>query len=915
MSQLSWNEIKSRAVAFSKEWQHEASEDAEAKSFLDDFFNVFGVPRRRVATFESNVKKGDGKDGFIDLLWKGTLLVEMKSRGRDLNKAFTQAKDYFPGIKDSDLPKYILVSDFERFRLYDLESDSAEPIEFTLQSLVDNVQHFGFIAGYQKRTFKDEDPVNIKAAELMGKLHDELKASGYDGHQLEVFLVRLLFCLFADDTSIFEKGIFYDYINTKTNEDGSDLGMHLAQLFQVLNQPESKRQKSLDETLAAFPYINGKLFEENLTIAAFNSSMRNALLNAAVLDWGKISPAIFGSLFQSVLDPTQRRNLGAHYTSEKNILKVIKPLFLDELYQEFESIKGNKKKVEAFHDKLSKLKFLDPACGCGNFLIIAYRELRLLEIEVVKKQLGKQLVNVNEYLKVDVDQFYGIEIDEFPSQIAQVAMWLTDHQMNMRASDEFGEYYIRLPLTKSATIVNANALRLDWKQVVPNADFIFGNPPFIGKNYQNAEQRNDMAMVMANLNGGMLLDYVTAWYVKSAQYLQDLPQSACAFVSTNSITQGEQVGILWNDLFNKYKVSIRFAHRTFRWSNEARGVAAVHVIVIGFGTKEILNKRLFVYDEISNEPHELVVRNISPYLTEGSNIIATARTLPLVSSSPKMVNGNKPTDGGNLLLSADERLELIRECPQSEPWIKPFAMGDEFINGIERYCLWLVDCPPSELRTMPAVLRRVEKVQKMRSESSDKQTKVDAGKPSLFQAIRQNSNLSYLAIPQVSSERRTYIPIAFLIDTIAGNKLQLVENATNYHFGMLTSLMHMAWMKVTSGRLESRYQYSAKLTFNTFPWPENVSDKQREQVEKCAQAVLDARANYPTSSLADLYDPLTMPLDLVKAHNALDKAVDQCYRKEPFTTESQRIAYLFELYERYTATLFTVEKPKKGKKP
>ncbi|MBL7975202.1 MAG: class I SAM-dependent DNA methyltransferase, partial [Candidatus Kapabacteria bacterium] len=630
--------------------------------------------------------------------------------------------------------------------------------------------------------------------------------------------------------------------------------------------------------------------------------------------WGKISPAIFGSLFQSVLDPTQRRNLGAHYTSEKNILKVIKPLFLDELYQEFEQIKSNKKKVEAFHDKLSKLKFLDPACGCGNFLIIAYRELRLLEIEVVKKQLGKQLVNVNEYLKVDVDQFYGIEIDEFPSQIAQVAMWLTDHQMNMRASDDFGEYYIRLPLTKSATIVNANALRMDWKQVVPNADFIFGNPPFIGKNYQNAEQRNDMAMVMANLNGGMLLDYVTAWYVKSAQYLQDLPQSACAFVSTNSITQGEQVGILWNDLFNKYKVSIRFAHRTFRWSNEARGVAAVHVIVIGFGTKEILNKRLFFYDEISNEPHELVVRNISPYLTEGSNIIATARTLPLVSSSPKMVNGNKPTDGGNLLLSADERLELIRECPQSEPWIKPFAMGDEFINGIERYCLWLVDCPPSELRTMPAVLRRVEKVQKMRSESSDKQTQIASRRASQFQAIRQTKGMSYLAIPRVSSERRDYIPMAFLTDTIAGDKLQLVENATNYHFGVLTSLMHMAWMKVTSGRLESRYQYSAKLTFNTFPWPETVNDKQREQVEKCAQAVLDARVKYPTSSLADLYDPLTMPPDLVKAHNALDKAVDLCYRKDPFPTESQRIAYLFELYEKYTANLFTEEKPKKKKR-
>ncbi|MBL7974543.1 MAG: class I SAM-dependent DNA methyltransferase [Candidatus Kapabacteria bacterium] len=912
MSQISWNEIKSRAVTFSKRWADEVSEDAEAKTFIDDFFNVFGVERKRVASFEQKVKKIDGKDGFIDMLWKGTLLIEMKSRGKDLNKAFTQAKDYFPGIKDSELPKYILVCDFEKFRLYDFEGTSPEPIEFTLDKLIDNIQHFGFIAGYQKRTFKDEDPVNIKAAELMGKLHDELKASGYDGHQLEVFLVRLLFCLFADDTSIFEKGIFYDYINTKTNEDGSDLGMHLAQLFQVLNQPESKRQKSLDEALAAFPYINGKLFEEKLTIAAFNSSMRNALLNAAVLDWGKISPAIFGSLFQSVLDPTQRRNLGAHYTSEKNILKVIKPLFLDELYQEFEQVKSNKKKVEAFHDKLSKLKFLDPACGCGNFLIIAYRELRLLEIEVVKKQLGKQLVNVNEYLKVDVDQFYGIEIDEFPSQIAQVAMWLTDHQMNMRASDEFGEYYIRLPLTKSATIVNANALRIDWKQVVPDADFIFGNPPFVGKKEQNFVQKSDMEYVLTNTKGAGVLDYVTAWYIVAARYIQNT-KTKVAYVSTNSISQGEQVGLLWTVLFNKYNIKIHFAHRTFSWRNEARGNAAVHCVIVGFANYDVNVKSIFEYEDIKAEPHEIKVKNINPFLVEGKDVTVENRKSPICKVA-LMNYGSFALDDGNYTLTEAERNDIVSENKSSEKLIKPYIGGRELLHSEKRYCLWLEGAQPNEIKSNYKVKERVEAVKKWRINSDRGNTRKLAETPTLFAEVRQPKT-DYLAFPTVSSVNRKYIPIAFLTpNVVASNQLYVLPHATLYHFGVLTSFIHMSWVKYICGRLKSDFRYSAGIVYNNYPWPETVNDKQREQVEQCAQAVLDARAKYPTSSLADLYDPLTMPPDLVKAHNALDKAVDQCYRKEPFTTESQRIAYLFELYERYTATLFTEEKPKKKKK-
>ena len=501
---LSWNEIKTRAVAFTNEWKDEVSEHAEAKTFWDEFFHVFGISRRRVATFEQHVKKINDKQGFIDLLWKGTILIEHKSRGKDLIKAYQQAKDYFPGLNEKELPRYILVSDFERFNLYDLEKNTSH--DFKLIDFVNHVHLFGFIAGYEKRTYKEQDPVNIEAAALMGKLHDKLKVIGYTGHALELYLVRLLFCLFADDTNIFEKGILQDYIDLRTNEDGSDLASHIAQLFEVLNTAKDKRFTNLDESLAAFPYVNGKLFEEHLPIASFDSDMRKLLLECCILDWGKISPAIFGSLFQSVMNPEERRSLGAHYTSEKNILKLIKPLFLDDLWKEFEKVKDSRPKLQKFHDRLRELRFFDPACGCGNFLIIAYRELRLLEIEVIKillkENIAKKLsiTNIDIFFLLDVDQFYGIEYEEFPAQIAQVAMWLIDHQMNMKASETFGEYFVRLPLRKSATIKQGNALRIEWQSLIdpmpfekeePKFNYIFGNPPFVGHQWRNEEQMKE----------------------------------------------------------------------------------------------------------------------------------------------------------------------------------------------------------------------------------------------------------------------------------------------------------------------------------------------------------------------------------------------------------------------------------------
>jgi len=926
---LSWNEIKSRATTFSKEWENETSEDAEAKSFWDGFFNVFGISRRRVATFEQQVKKIDDKTGFIDLLWKGVILIEHKSRGKDLDRAYQQAKDYFPGLKDKELPRYLLVSDFERFRLYDLEEN--QHTEFRLAEFVNNVHLFGFIAGYQKRSYKEQDPVNIEAAELMGQLHDKLKAIGYDGHQLELYLVRLLFLLFADDTNIFEKGIFNDYLELKTNEDGSDLAAHLSQLFEILNTPRDKRLKNLDESLAAFPYVNGKLFEEHLPLASFDSEMRRILLDCCLLDWGKISPAIFGSLFQSVMDSKARRNLGAHYTSEKNILKLIKPLFLDDLWKEFESVKDSKAKLQKFHDKISKLRFLDPACGCGNFLIIAYREIRLLEIEIIKTLLFKHEklraevaaeagIDVGQLIKCDVDRFYGIEYEEFPAQIAQVAMWLIDHQMNQLVSNTFGEYYVRLPLRKSATIKHGNALRIDWQSLIDpmpwekeddKYDFILGNPPFVGKTWQTEEQRKDMEAIFSGVNSGALVDYVSCWYIVAAKYLQQSTKTEVAFVSTNSITQGEQVGILWNELINRYKIQINFAHRTFSWSNEARANAAVHVVIIGFSLNSRTSKLIYEYPDLTAEPNELKVSYINPYLFEGPSTLILRRSTP-ICKVPKIGKGNQPTDGGNLLLTKEEKDSLINDEPDVAPFIRKFLGAQEFIQGIERFCLWLVDIDPSQLRRMPKVIERLELVRKMREVSTDPKTREMSRTPWLF---RETDNFdSFVAIPEVSSERRYYIPIGFLgKDTIPSNKLQILPNGSLWHFGILTSLMHMIWTKYTCGRMKSDFQYSAGIVYNNFPWPETPTAKQKEAVEKAAQLVLNTRAQFPNSSLADLYDPNTMPPALVKAHNSLDKAVDLCYRSQPFPNEAKRIEFLFELYDKYTAGLFSNQMKKKIK--
>ncbi len=910
---LSWNEIRTRAVAFSKEWEGESSEDAEAKSFWDAFFHVFGITRRRIASFETPVKKSDGKGGFIDLLWKGVLVVEHKSLGKDLDRAFTQAKDYFSGLKERDLPRYVLVSDFGRFRLYDL--DEGHEHEFSIKELHKNVRLFGFIAGYETRSFGEQDPVNIKAAEKLGKLHDQLKAVGYDGHPLEVFLVRLLFCLFAEDNSIFERQQFKELVELRSAEDGSDLAALLANLFQVLNTPDGKRLKNLDEQIAAFPYINGKLFEEALPLASFDSKMRETLLDCTTLNWSRISPAIFGALFQSIMDKKARRNLGAHYTSEGNILKALRPLFLDALREEFERVKRDKKRLLAFHEKLGTIRILDPACGCGNFLVIAYRELRLLELDVLRetfKASSSSLLDVGQIMFVDVDQFYGIEIEEFPAQIAQVALWMTDHQMNLRVSEEFGQYFARLPLKKAPSIVHGNALTIDWRTVVAPKDltYIVGNPPFIGKHYRKPAQQAELVAVLEGKKGAGDLDYVSAWYIKASKFIQGTA-IRCAFVSTNSICQGEQVPVLWPVLFAA-GVHIQFAHRTFQWGSEARGKAAVHCIIIGFGLEKPDQCRLFSYNDVRGDAHEEVVAALNAYLTGGPNIIVTKAVKP-ISTRPLMRCGNKPTDDGNFLLTPEERDELLASAPGAAPFIHRFLGSDEYLNGIERYCLWLADATPAQIKALPPVLKRVEAVRRFREASTAAPTRQTALTPTRF-FFESQPKQRYILVPEVSSERRTYIPLSLMTpEVISSNKNYLIDEPNMFVMGVLQSMMHMAWMRTIGGRLESRYQYSASMVYNTFPWP-TATEKQQAAIERACQAVIDARSKYSDSTLADLYDPVTMPGPLTKAHLALDQAVDAAYGKTSFKSEAERMSFLFELYERQTAPLDVKEPGKKVRK-
>jgi hypothetical protein len=833
---ISWNEIRQRAIKFSNDWKGAASEASDKQTFWNEFFEVFGVRRRMVASFEQRVKQLSGSYGHIDLFWRDKLLVEHKSRGESLDKAESQAFEYIADLiregRSDEVPRYVIVSDFARLAIHDLEPDEqkslplfaghrVESTEFPLAELHQNIHAFAFIAGYQQHRFQDHDPINIRAVGILDDLHKTLEAGGYKGHDLERFLVRILFCLFAEDTGIFERDSFRLFLEEYTKPDGSDLGSQLARLFEVLNTPEAQRQKNLDESLASFRWINGALFDERLRFAEFNSAMRNSLLACTRFDWSQISPAIFGSLFQGIMEPQERRQTGGHYTGERDILKVVRALFLDDLRAEFEQVRGNKEKMRQFHQKIAGLRFLDPACGCGNFLVIAYRELRLLELELLKAMKPEQQhFEINTLSRLDVDNFYGIEIAEWPAQIAQVAMWLMDHQMNNQLSQHFGDYYARFPLTKSATIVCDNAISRDWNSILRPEDcaYVLGNPPYVGKKEQTAQQKADMNSLFSSVKGAGVLDYVCAWYVKAARYIQNTPIRV-AFVSTNSITQGEQVGILWNELLSRYDFHVCFAHRTFAWESEARGKAHVHVVIIGFAAAVARKRIIFDYDDPKDEPHAYPASNINPYLADAPNVTLLKRThhiggAPEISYGSMMIDKDRDDDDdAGLILTPEHRAALLAECPKLQPYVRRIMGGKEFINGIERWCLWLVDAPSRLIHESPLLRARIEKVREFRKGSNRKQTQQLANTPTLFGEIRQPTT-TYLLIPKVSSQLRRYIPIGFLDpQVIASGSALIVTKANLYHFGVLSSEMHNAWVRYVAGRLKSDLQY---LNFRRF---------------------------------------------------------------------------------------------------
>jgi len=932
MTNISWNDVRDRSIAFSRRWADEASEAASKQTFWNEFFAVFGRDRRMVASFEVAVRNLRGDYNYIDLLWRGVLLVEHKSAGRSLAVAESQAFAYIEDLaresRFDEIPRFVIVSDFARFALYDLEPEEKHELPlfvgrpyaatiFPLTELHRYVRHFAFLKGERTLRLDPDDPANQKAYDLMCELHDTLESQGFVGTDLERVLVRLLFCLFADDTDVFEPSSFETFILQQTREDGSDVGARLNELFDVLNTPKERWPTATRETFAGFRYINGELFKDRLAFPPFTRRTRDALVAACEFQWARVSPAVFGSLFQGIMDDKERRQQGAHYTSERDIMKVVRSLFLDELRTEFDSILGDrstrrKSRIVEFHNKIRSLRFMDPACGCGNFLVLGYRELRQLELEVLRERHAdepQRVLNVRDIILVDVDQFYGIEYSEWPTRIAEVAMWLMDHQMNQFVSKAFGQSFERLPLLNSPHIVQGNALTLDWRTVLPpdQCTYVLGNPPFVGKHYQSEAQKADMRAVFGDFRNLGDIDYVVCWFRKAAEYIQGT-QIKVGLVSTNSITQGEQVPIVWGMLFGQFHVKIHFAHRTFAWMSEARGAAHVHVVIIGFAAFDTNQKNIVDYEPNSSRPSVISVANISPYLTPGSDAFVTKRTKPL-ADVPEIRCGNKPSDGGNLILTDAQKVELLREEPGAERFLRRFTGSEEFINGNMRWCLWLVDATPAEIRGLPKVMERVQKVREFREHSTAAPTRSAARRP--WQFFYLNPQVTeYILIPEVSSERRSYVPIGIVPpEIVSANTNFILPTNDLFIFGILTSSMQMAWLRVVGGRLKSDLRYSGSMVYNTFPWPSTADGKRRAAVEAAAQSVLDARKPYlppeGEGTLADLYDPLTMPTELVRAHDDLDLAVDRCYRAERFRSSTERVEHLFMLYVQMSAPLLS----------
>ena len=885
---LDWSDIKKNAAKFVLRFQDVRKEASYKQIFWSEFLQMFGVDIIQVGAFEYYVKKLGVKHGEIDYFWPGKVIIEHKSSGKDLDAAMDQAMDYLLGIeKKEELPRYIIVSDFKRIRLMDLVEHRDDTIR--LQDLPDNIEMFGFLAGYSDKRIEGQHPVNVKAAEVMGELYDHLRRSNYPEEDVNLLLSRLVFCLFAEDADIFEKHLFSSYVSFYSSEDGTGVGSTLNEVFEVLNTRYEDRQTMMSSELQKFPYVNGGLFAKRLATPMFDREMRDCLLGASKLDWKYISPAIFGSLFQSIMDPKKRRELGAHYTSEENILKVINPLFMENLRAGYERIKGNPRELRKLWDRIADIRILDPACGCGNFLIISYRELRRLEMDVLDSLYKNQMILDESHLHID--HFYGIEINEFASMVANLSMILMDHLMNLEMRNRFGRCRDVIPLKEKANIVCENSLRIDWNDIVNRnqLSYIVGNPPFIGHQNRDQEQCDDMNLIFINESKSGKLDYVTAWFKKSAEFMKNTHIHA-ALVSTNSIVQGESVGILWKEL-NEMGIKISFAYRTFVWKNEAKFNAAVHCVIIGFSYDDMKDKWI-----ITNE-NKTKATNINGYLIDGPNIYVQSRSKP-INDLPRIIKGSQPTDGGNLFLSSSEREEMISRYPQSEKFIKRFIGAEEFINGEMRYCLWLKDVDPEEYRNIPEIRERLNRITEIRKKSPTRSVQKDAETPYLFTQIRQ-PNVDYLVIPRHSSGARHYIPFGFMDkDVIAGDATSIIPTDDLVVFGIISSHLHQVWLDTVGGKLKSDYRYQP-FVYNSFYLPE-MSESSKTSIRNASAKIIELRKEL-NKPLVTLYDPITMPDSLLKAHRELDHVVEKAYSPEGFKDDDARISFLFKKYEEKTA--------------
>lgn len=917
-------EIRKAAREFAEKWDGVGYEKGDSARFWMSLLNeVYGVNRpAEYIRFEDKVMLDHTSfiDGFIP---STHVLIEQKSMDKDLSKEirqsdgsylspFQQAKRYSIELPYDDRPRWIVLSNFKEFHIYDMNKPQSDPEVVYLKDLEEDYYRLNFLVDEEDEYIKRSVEVSIQAGELVGTLYDALLKQ-YNNPQdentlrdLNILCVRLVFCFYAEDAGLFGRhNMFHDYLKTYSNNPSSFRDA-LIKLFKVLDQEEHERDPYLSDEILAFPYVNGGLFEnENLVVPRVNEEIIDIILNkaSANFDWSKISPTIFGGVFESTLNPETRRSGGMHYTSIENIHKVIDPLFMDALNEEFneaislKTVNLKRRKLEELHDKIASLKFLDPAAGSGNFLTETYISLRKLENKILKELLGSQIImgDIHNPIKVSISQFYGIEINDFAVSVARTALWIADSQMMKETEDIVNMNLDFLPLKTYSNIVEANALRIDWEDVVPKdeLDYIMGNPPFLGARLMSSEQKDDINYIFEKARGVGNLDYVTAWYKKACDYI-DGSKVECAFVSTNSISQGEQVSILWKPLFEDYKIYINFAHQSFVWDSDASDKAKVHCIIVGFSQIERSDKYIYTSDNMLKKAN-----NINSYLLEGPDVFVISRKEP-ISNVPNMVFGSMPNDDGNLILDKYEKNKLIEDYPDSLGLIKDFIGSREFINKIDRYCLWINSEDAMKAVKIKPIKERIEAVRAYRLSSKRSATQKLAEIPYSFGEVRQ-PECDYLLFPGVSSERRKYIPIGFLPgDVVASNAALIIPEATIYEFGVLTSNVHNGWMRAVAGRLKSDYRYSKDIVYNNFPWP-NPSEKQKQKIKETANEILEARKLYPDSSYADLYNELAMPPELRKAHQENDRAVMEAYGFDwKNMTEADIVAELIKLYKKLT---------------